>query len=191
MRNKIIAIVAILVLVAICYAADQVRSESHTVQNRWVVVDTTTTAGDEPNDLAVDERTYLTVLAATEGGDDEISTYPISTAMNAGRFRCIGYSEQNVTHQIYLGTLGGGTNCELVKAGQLAWAVGTQVSTTTGYEMADAVTVTSYCWTKSWSSATPGSELVAEATIDLMGADILVVVPTVSDCNSRLLFKGF
>ncbi len=191
MKKKIIAIVVILLLVAVCYAADQVRSESHTVQNRWVVVDSTSTAGDEPNDLTVSERTYLSYDDAAEGGDAEISIYKISTAMNTGRFRCIGYSEENVTHQIYLGTLGGGTNCELVKAGQLAWAVGTQVSTTTDYEMADAVTVTSYCWTKSWSSSTPGSELVAEATIDLMGADILVIVPTVSDCNSRLLFKGF
>lgn len=172
----------------------------HTAKNTWVVIDATTSSGDEPNDLAVDERTYATVSAAAEGGDDEISIYGDSAAerivmssWNAVRFRCIGITDNGTaTYQIYLGTLGiGGTDCELVKAGQLAFVVGTQVSTTSTYELADAVTVTAYCWSKSWGYSNPGSELVAEAKIDLMGADIIVAVPTTASADCKLIAKGY
>jgi len=168
-------------------------------QIAWTVVDATTAADTEPDDLAVDERTYATVLAAIAAasagaGDEEISYTSIPSTWNALRFRCIGATDNGaVTYQIYLGTLGGDADCELAKAGQLAFVIGTQASITSGYELADQVTVTAADWTKSWGSASPGdtSEQCAEAAIDIMGADFLVVVPSATDTDCKLLVKGY
>jgi len=186
----ILGIVAVL-----CIAATKLGEALITNQFEWVVVESCTSSGTEPTDLAVGERTYKTVvaaIAAAASGDDEIEIFRIPQYYNGGIFECIGISDNNsVTHQIYLGTLGNNDDCEIVKAGQLAWTIGTQVSTTSTYELADAVTATAYCWTSSWSSSTPGSELVAQARIDFMGADILVVVTTTSACDSKLLLKGY
>lgn len=190
------AILAILILVGAAWSIDLVYNESRTAQVSWKVVETVTSAGTEPTDLAVTERTYTTILAAIAAaadGDDEIEIFSVPDGWNIMRFRCIGITENGtVTHQIYLGTLASrGTNCEMVKAGQLAWVIGTQASTTSTYEMADAVTVTPYCWPKPWVSSNPGSNLVAEAAIDLMGADIVIVVTTAASCNAKLLGKGY
>ncbi len=184
-------------LAVFCFAFSwaHTRSQLQTVQNKWIVVDTTTSAGNGPLDLAVNEMTYLTVvdaIIADSCDDGDISIYLIPQSYNSGRFRCLGISDNNaITYQIYLGTLDEGTDCELVKAGQLAFTIGTQVSTHTGYEFADAVTVTEYSWVKSWGSSSPGGDDVAEAALDLMGADLLVVAATTSDCNCMLLIKGF
>lgn len=196
MKNKkVLIVLAMLFLSVICIAAVKDFYKLATTQDVWVAVDATTSSGTEPTDLAVDERTYTTItaaIAAAASGDDEISIYQIPYKWNSGRFRCIGITDnQSVTHQIYLGTKGNNDNCELSKAGQLAWTVGTQVSETSTYEFADAVTVTSYGWTKSWSSSSPGSEMVAEAVIDFQGADILVVVTTTAGCDCKLLMKGY
>lgn len=195
-KRLAISVLIILSLVSACWAVDRVYSETRTPQDKWQVIDTTSSAGTEPTDLAVTERTYTTVLtaiAAAASGDDEIAVFPIQGGWNAIRLRCIGITDNGtITYQIYLGTLANrGTDCELVKAGQLAFVIGTQVSVTSTYEMADAVTVTSYCWPKSWGVASPGAELVAEATIDLIGADVLIAVPTVASCDAKLLGKGF
>jgi len=193
MKKKIMIIALLMIFATPCMAAKKAITKVITAQDVWIVVDSTTSSGDEPNDLAVGERTYATVKEAAEGGDAEISIQRIDETWNAGRFRCIGdTNDSSVTYQIYLGTLGpDGTDCELAKAGQLAFTIGTQASTVSTYEMAHTVTVTSYCWAKAWSSASPGSNLVAEAAIDLMGADILVAVPTTAGCDCKLLFKGF
>ena len=173
--------------------------QTHTAQDAWITIDTTASAGDEPNDLAVTERTYATVSAAAEGGDDKISIYgdsyaeiEVLSSYNAVRFRCIGITgDGTATYQIYFGTLDQGTDCVLAKAGQLAWVVGTQASLTATYELADAVTATAGDWVKAWGTATPGSNQVAEASIDLMGADLIVVVPTTVSANCKLLMKGY
>lgn len=163
-------------------------------QIAWQVIDTTSVADTEPSDLAVTERTYVTVKAAiatAANGDDEITITRIPPTWNAVRFRCIGETEGGaITHQIYFGTLGNGADCELAKAGQLAWVIGTQASTTTGYELADTVVVTAYCWNKSWGSQSPVGNLVAEAIIDVLGADLIVVVTSATDDNCKLLAKG-
>lgn len=202
-KGIFLIMLAVLILAPPCFSTERAVNKLITAQNTWVIVDNTTSDGNEPNDLTVDERTYNLVVdaiatakdldASGSEGDGEISIfYPIPKTYNAGRFRCSGVTESNsVIHQIYLGTLGGGADCELVKAGQLAWTIGTQVSTVSTYEMADAVTVTPYCWTKSWDTASPSGNLVAEASVDFMGADILVVVTSTSECNSKLLLKGF
>jgi hypothetical protein len=198
--KKIIVWVLMLVFGIFCAAAVKNMFKLETTQQEWIVVETCTSDGNEPSDLAVGERTWLTISAISTSlesgggseGDAEIEAKRIAPAWNMLRFRCIGISDNNsVTHQIYFGTLKGNNDCEFVKAGQLAWTIGTQASATSGYEMADTLTVTSYCWPKSWSSSNPANNLVAEAAIDCIGADMVVIVPTTSACNSRLLMKGF
>ena len=207
MKKIVTVLISLVLLVGICWAIDQTYlydkegahvdpGALHTVRNAWVVVDSTTSDGTEPTDPNVSERTYTAIaaaIAAAQNGDDEISIYSIPRGGNAGRFRCIGITDgANVVYEIYLGTLGqGGTDCELAKAGQLDFTIGTQASTTSGYEFADAVTVTAYCWPKSWTTKTPGNELVAETAIDFMGADCMVVVATTAACDCKLLLKVF
>lgn len=283
MRKAKILIVIIL-LATKAYGIDKVYNETRTPQNKWQIIDETTSADNEATDLAGTERTYTTIVAAiaaassASDGDGEISIFPIPDGWNGIRLRAAGITaDGTVTHQIYLGTLGlRGTDCEMVNAGQLAWTIGTQTSiydqitftsggvyvpragdTVTGnssgetavvvsttlssgswagsdaagtityksasgaftsgetvkiidsrgethldvlthaasdlidFELADAVTVTPYCWTKSWGYASPGSNLAAEASIDLMGADLLIAVPTTASADCKLLGKGF
>jgi len=168
----------------------------HSAQQAWVVVDSTTSDGTEPTALAADERTYTAVvaaIAAASSGDDEISIYAIPSRANSARFRCMGITnEGTITYQIYLGTLGpGGTNCELVNAGQLAFVIGQQVSTMSGYEMADTLTITEYCWSSAWTAKSPTNGLVAEGRVDLQGADVMIIVATTVTCDAKLLVKGY
>ena len=199
---------AVLLLITYCYAVDWVYltdmadkkvepGQQHTGIMRWVVVDTTTEAGDEPAALAVDERTYavlLVAIAADELGDGEISTYPLTSAMNRIRLRCIGADGDGAlaTYQIYLGTLNVvGTDCELAHVGQLAFTIGAQESTTDTYEMADTLVITEYDWCKSWTSSNPANDRVCEGTIDVMGANLLVVLASATDTDCKLLMKGY
>ena len=206
MKNKRILLILGLLVVLAIGATTVVRLGEPLMTNQlpWVVVETCTSDGNEPSDLAVTERTYLTVKAAIVAaggdtgtgvgseGDAEIQIFPIPPWWNGGIFECIGISNNNsVTHQIYLGTLGDDSDCELVKVGQLAWTIGTQVSTVSTYELADTLTVTGYCWTSSWSSTSPTGELVAMASLDFKGSDIMVIVTTTSACDSKLKVKGF
>ena len=217
MKKKLIVLALVLLVASVTYAAvvrvvplnktsNQVNpGELHTGRNAWVVLDTTSSAGDEPNDLAVDERTYLTVLSAIStgtGGDDEISTFLLHSGTRQGwnrvKFRCRGITDGGTaTYQIYIGTLGRApvtdtTDCELAKVGQLAFTVGTQVSTLATYEMADTLTVTEgFSSVRSWLSSSPTSEHVAEAELDVSGADVIVAVPTVASADCQLLVTGF
>jgi len=133
---KKMAILTILLFLTIpCYARNTVevgRVEGnvlHAIQSAWEIVDSTTSAGDEPNALGVTERTKLTVDAAAEGGDTEISTYRLPSKWSRVRFRAIGITDNGTrTDQIYLGSLGGEKDCELAYSGQLAWVIGTQKS---------------------------------------------------------------
>jgi hypothetical protein len=216
MKKKLLIIVSLLVIVGLCFAADLTRvapidkggtrvdpGAVHTTHSVWTVIDTTSSTGTEPTDLAVTERTYQTVKTAQgtgASGDDEISIYDIPKGWNAVRFRAQGITNDgDYVVEIYLGTLGDGkrdrdsttADCELAYAGKLAWVVGTQASVTATYEMADTVVVTSSDWAKSWSSSSPTGNRVAEAWIDVMGADVIVIVPTTVDADSKLLARGF
>ena len=216
MKKKLFILTSLLIIVGICLAADLSRVTQvdrdgnkvdpgavHTVRTTWVAIDDTSSTGDEPTDLAVSERTYQTVKTAIgtgASGDDEISVFDIPRGWNAIRLRAQGITDNGTyTVQIYLGTLGDGNrdvdsttaDCELAYAGQLAWVVGTQGAVTATYEMADTVVVTPSDWTKDWTSSSPASERVAEAFIDLMGADVIVIVPTVASADSKLLARGF
>ncbi len=138
-KMKRLVIIFLLILASVCQGRTVRRvkeiqgSVLHTIQSAWVVVDETTTTGTEPTALAKGERTKKLVdaaIATAASGDDEISTFIIPAAWNALRFRAVGTTDNDaMTHQVYLGTLGGEADCELVYAGQLVWTVGTKVST--------------------------------------------------------------
>lgn len=164
-------------------------------QIAWQVLDETTSAGTEPTDLAVGERTYLTVVAAVaadDSGDGEISYTKVPPTWNGIRIRCIGITnDASVTYQIYAGTKGNETDCELAKVGQLAYTIGTQASITSTYEMADTLTVTAADWTATAGASSPTSNQLADYSINLLGADFIVVVPTVAGCDCKLLIKGY
>lgn len=198
MKKYIITVIALLLISTISYA-----DVSETSVSTWTVLDTTTSDGNEPNDLAADERTYSAVesaisTAASGDGDDEISIVRINrtgatkSKTNVIRFRCIGITDNaNVVHDIYSGTLGNKSNCNLTYLGQLDWTIGQQASTTDTYEMADQVSVTQGDTTVDWNSESAADDRVAEAVIDLQGSDILVIVPSTSACDSKLLGKGY
>ena len=185
---------------------DGIRVDPGAVQTarpRWEVIATTASAGDEPTDLAVTERTYQTVktaIAAALNGDEKIQVFDIPRDWNGIRFRAQGITDDGTyTTQVYFGTLGDGNkdsdstdfDCELAYVGQLAWVIGTQASITATYEMADTVTVTGSDWPESWESSSPTGNRIAEASIDAIGADVIIIVPTVASADSRLLARGF
>src|SRR3990172_3454872 len=161
MRRLLVAALLVVLFVTVAFAIEGFYSynmgarmvnpgQLHTERTVWAVLTATASAGEEPNDLAVTERTYLTITTAAEGGDGKIAVYDLRTparlVWNRVRFHCIGISDNNsITYQIYLGTLGaGGTNCAFVKSAQLAFTIGTQASETATYEYADTLTVTEY-----------------------------------------------
>lgn len=114
-------------------AVDKVNGNIlHSIQSKWEIADTETSAGTEASALAVTERTKKLVdaaIAAASSGDDEISTYVLPSKWNNIRLRAIGITDGGTrTDQIYFGSLGGGDDCELTYAGQLAWTIGTQTS---------------------------------------------------------------
>jgi hypothetical protein len=173
-----------------------------TPQETWAVAETCTSAGAEPNALAVTERTFITLVAANEGGDDEIEIYMIPKWVNGLRFRAIGITENGTyTVNIRAGTLGGGTdynkaisdslNSNTALVGTLAFVIGTQTSATTSYELADTVTITASGWPATWASKSPGGDAVAEAMIDMMGADFIAIIPTTCSADAKLLVKGY
>lgn len=153
---------------------------------------------DSPTALGAAERTYATVAAAIDANssyDGQISIYTLPPWTNGIKFRAIGKDGDGAvyTTQIYFGTLGRtGADCELVLAAQLAWIIGTQVSTTADYEMADQVTVTEYDWPFAFTTkSTTGSNRTAETRVDGGGADIMIVVPTSADTLASLLVKVY
>ena len=175
----------------------------HTARPEWVEVASTLSAGDEPTDLGVAERTYQTAKTAQiadVGGDGKIAFYDVPRESNAIRLRAMGITgDGTYTIQVYFGTLGDGNrdtddtlaDCELAYAGQLAFVIGTQASVTATYKMADTVVATGPDWAKSWIVSNPGQNRVAEAFIDLMGADLVVIVPTEISANAKLIARGF
>lgn len=222
MKKKLFIFCTLALIVGVCFAANTlvapidkngVRIDPgavHTARPVWVAIETTTSAGDEPTDLDVAERTYQTVKAAqiaNVGGDGEIGIYDVPRGWNAIRLRAQGITDGGTyTVQIYIGTLGDGKrdadytsastfDCELAYVGQFAFVVGTQGAVTATYEMADAVTVTESDWTVDMTAAglvrSPSGNRVAEARFDLLGADLIVIVPTVASADSKLLARGF
>lgn len=200
-------IILVLLLAGVAIAAERmfilnrngeiINPDVQTERAAWEVLSAVLDAGDEPNDLAVDERTYATVLTANEGGDSKITTFTLFDKPNWENIRIRGIgitNEQDTIYQIYFGTLGSAsaTDCELVKVAQLTFKTGTQVSTTADYEMADTLTTSdASTWSQTLTTKSPTGELVAEFTTNLAGADLIVVVQTTVPANAKLLIKGF
>ena len=104
----------------------------HTIQMKWQIADTERSGDTQATALGDTERTKKLVdaaIAAASSGDDNISIFVLPSEWNAIRLRGIGITDGGTrTDQIYFGTLGGGVDCELAHAGQLAWVVGLQQS---------------------------------------------------------------
>lgn len=136
--KKIIVLIILIFAAGLCHARNTVAvgvvegNVLHAMQSAWEIVDTTTSAGTEPQALAATERTKLLVdaaIAAASNGDDEISTYRLPSKWSRVRFRAIGITNNGTrTDQIYLGSLGGRKDCELAYSSQLIWTVGLQTS---------------------------------------------------------------
>ena len=216
MNKRTVMLIFVLLIAVVAYCADLSQvipidkdgtradpGQLHTPRNTWVVIDTTSSTGDEPLDLTVTGRTYTTVKAAIVAalnGDDEISILDIPRDWNAVRLRAIGITDDGTaTYQIYLGTLGDGNrdvdstsaNCELAYLGQFAFVIGTQASTTSTYEMADTLTITPSDWSEIPAAKSPTGNRVAEGIVDLLGADLLIAVPTTATADCKLLGKGY
>ena len=135
MKRKLLMI---LMLALPCYARTVPAVGSvegvilHTMQSAWKIADTERSGDTQATALGATERTKLlvdAVIAAASSGDDNISLYVLPSKGNAIRLRALGITDGGTrTDQIYLGTLGGGKDCELTHAGQLAWVTGTQQS---------------------------------------------------------------
>jgi len=101
-----------------------------TTQAVWQIAESETSASTQTDALSITERTKNLVdllIAANANEEDQISIFQIPPKWNAVRLRGIGITDGgSVIHQIYLGTLGNGDDCELSHAGQLAWTLGTQ-----------------------------------------------------------------
>ncbi len=185
----------------------------HTARKQWVVVGSVLAAGDDPADLTVALRTYQTAKAAQTAdvsGSGKIVIFDIPREVNGLRFRCRGVTENAaVTWQMYAGTLGDGfrdvdntdQDCDLAYLGQLAYVIGAQVATD-ALLIADTLTITESDWGKRWGysindgSTRPPSTImnadrISEGWIDIMGADLIVAVPTVIGTDAKLVLKGY
>ncbi len=223
MIKKLFILASLLLIIGVCFAADLSRVTQvdrdgnkvdpgavHTERAVWVAIDDTSSAGDEPTDLAVTERTYQTVKTAQiadVSGDGEIAIFDIPRGWNAIRLRAQGITDNGTyTVQIYLGTLGDGNrdidfvsgtstfDCELAYYGEFAFVVGTQTAVTATFEMADTLVLTQTGSTYPSPAngvQSPASDRVAETRFDLLGADVIVIVPTVASADSKLLARGY
>ncbi len=185
----------------------------HTARKQWEIAGSVVVAGDNPADLTVSTRTYKTAKAAqiaALSGNEKIVIFDIPREVNGLRFRCRGVTEgAAVTWQIYVGTLGDGfrdvdstdQDCDLAYLGQLAYVIGAQVAID-ALLIADTLTITESDWGKRWGysindgSTRPPSTItntnrISEGWIDLMGADLIVAVPTVIGIDAKLVLKGY
>ena len=109
----------------------------HTVQTPWLIAESENSADTQTNALSDTEKTYqkvVALIAADASNEAHISIFPIPPKWNAMRFRAISIDtapNDDVDHEIYLGTLGGlGVNldCDLEHVGLLEWVIDDQVS---------------------------------------------------------------
>jgi hypothetical protein len=252
----------------------------HTIQSGWAIAESENSADTQAAALGKSQRMKKrldALIAANANEEAQISIMPIPAKWNAIRLRAIGITENGtVTHEIYFGTLGGGLDCDLTYAGQLAWIIGQQQDiyyqitftsggtyipqigdTVTGntsgetavivsiaetastwsagtaagtvtyrsasgtftnsetvsilrarkvlsnnaythaasdlidFELADTLVLTAKAWGADWSEISPVGELNAEASVDVKGADFMVVVTSATSADSKLLIRGY
>lgn len=171
-------------------------TELSTPYGRWKTIANLLSAGTKPTDLADDERTYLTVIAAIDAdvdGDGKIILGKVPYGVDALRFRLSGITENAViVIQIYTGSRDDYPDCELVKRATLTFTIGTQVSIRATFEMADTVVVSNTdASTKIWVVASPGNDTCCEVFIDMQGDDTYCIVGTTVECDAKLFMKDF
>ena len=59
------------------------------------------------------------------------------------------------------------------------------------FELADTLTTTPKSWGSTWTTTSPADDTNAETEIDVKGADIMIVVTTVSSVDTKLIVKGY
>ena len=212
MKKSVLVIFVTFFVLLLGAARTAQRYQLVTHQDIWRVAEACTSADAEATALAVGERTFQTVLAAIAAatdrstGDGEIEWYITPDSWNSIRFTAIGITDNGTyTVDVFTGSLSSAVkstdslaeanakldDCNLTHIGTLAFVIGTQASTTSGYEMADAVTVTTKDATTSWTSASNAADDTAEAVIDIQGANVIIFVPTTCTANSKLLITGY
>lgn len=171
------------------------RVEITTAHNGWQLVGAFLAAGDEPQDLAADERTYNAVkaaIAAAASGDGKIVLEEIPYGANGAHYFLEGATEDQ---QIVLVAWRGAkktSNCILIPRGTLTWTVGAQASVTNGYKVADTLAVTEPAASSApWKVYSPADDTVAECTGDLKGDDVQIWVPTTIGCDAKLWAKYY
>ncbi len=178
---------------------ETIAAQLVTDQGGWQVLGSFASSGGAANDLGVTQRTLSTARAAINVGannqDQIVIVGPLNAGANAIRLRNIGLAAAgDHVYQIYTASKGANDDASFVKRGTLTFKTGSQASTFAGYEYADLLTVTNTSSSSSsWTVANPGdgTELVAEAFIDIQGDDTLIIVPTTLDDNSKLLGKYY
>lgn len=140
--GMMVVVLAVIVLLSVLFVPTEARTTPavgtvegtvlHSIQSAWEIAESENSGDTQTNALGVTERTKLIVdalIAANAATEAYISTYTLPSKWNGVRFRAIGIADGGtLTHQIYLGSLGGRTDCELTYAGQLAWVIGPQQS---------------------------------------------------------------
>ncbi len=109
----------------------------HTIQTAWEIAESENSGDTQTNALSDTEKTFqkvVALIAADAANEAHISIFPIPPKWNTMRFRAISIDtnpNDDVDHEIYLGTLGGlGVNrdCDLEHVGLLEWVIDDQVS---------------------------------------------------------------
>ena len=136
MKNLIYILIGVSLVVScgasLTYVGHVEGDALHTMQSAWAIVETENSAETQTDELGASERTKSAVdalIAANTHEEAYISVYAVPPKWNGVRFRAAGITAAGtVTHQIYLGSLGRGLDCELSYAGQFEWVIGTQDS---------------------------------------------------------------
>ncbi len=213
MKKKLLILLAVLSVFIVGAVRRAQSAKLVTAHITWQVAEACTSADAEATALAVGERTFQTVLdiiiAAGDRttGDGEIEYFIVPDDWNQVKFTAIGITNDGTyTVDVYSGSLGIGPkntdslpkaaarndDTNLTHIGELAFIIGQQVSTTSGYEMAQSVTATAKDSSASWSTAgTVDSDRTCEARIDLLGDNLLVFVPKTCSANSKLLVDAY
>ncbi len=176
-----------------------VAAERSTGYSQWHSTATISDTAAEPSALGVTERTYTTItaaIAANVQGDGKIIVFQVPYGANAVRVRAAGTADATLTTDILTGCTGtpANANFEVNLRGTLAWVMGTQATAVTGFVFADECTLTAdSASTSAWTIADPGdgTNLPAEAMIDLQGDNVIVIVPTTLDGDAKLILKFY
>ena len=119
----------------------------------------------------------------------------VSTTISSGTFAA-GTAAGTVQYTTKSGTFTNSETITLTRLGNVvsADAYTHAASDLVGFELADTLVVTQSDWTVDMAATgavrSPTGNRVAEARFDLLGADVLVLVPTTASVDCKLLVRG-